>query len=47
MIGFCKIKEKQFKNVFAALTKSRDGSPYPHNFFLLHYDNVIKHPVKF
>ena len=40
------IEKKSFKN-FAPLTKSRNGSPIPHNFFLLHYDNIMKHPAKF
>ena len=47
MIGLCKTEENFFFKCFAPLTKSRNGSLYPYNFFLLHYDNIMKLPAKF
>ena len=48
MIGFCKIEEKKgLKNICPPSPSQKVGTGAMSNFFLLHYDNILKNPVKF
>ena len=49
MIGFCKVEEKKgLKNICPPPSPSQKvGTGAMSIFFLLHYDNILKHPAKF
>ena len=48
MIGFCKIEEKKLNNFLPPPSqKIGTGALILTFYFLLHYDNIMKHPTKF